>query len=163
PMAGAQDSELAIAVARAGGLGSLACAMLSPDQIREQVALFRQAVSAPINLNFFCHEDLRLEQEALQEWRLRLMPYYQEYGLDPNQELAKAARAPFSPVHAELVEAIRPEVVSFHFGLPTADLVERVKKSGALVMSSATTTAEAVWLQEHGADIIIAQGVEAGG
>ncbi|MFT9635718.1 NAD(P)H-dependent flavin oxidoreductase [Alcaligenes phenolicus] len=163
PMAGAQDSELAIAVARAGGLGSLACAMLSPEQIREQVGLFRQAVSAPINLNFFCHEDLRLEPEALQEWRLRLMPYYQEYGQDPNQELPKAARAPFSSQHAELVEDLKPEVVSFHFGLPSPELVQRVKKAGALVMSSATTTAEAVWLQEHGADIIIAQGLEAGG
>ncbi|MGZ9569193.1 NAD(P)H-dependent flavin oxidoreductase [Alcaligenes nematophilus] len=163
PMAGAQDSELAIAVARAGGLGSLACAMLSPEQIREQVGLFRQAVSAPINLNFFCHEDLRLEPEALQEWRLRLMPYYQEYGQDPNQELPKAARAPFSSQHAELVEDLKPEVVSFHFGLPSPELVQRVKKAGALIMSSATTTAEAVWLQEHGSDIIIAQGLEAGG
>ncbi|WP_341669112.1 NAD(P)H-dependent flavin oxidoreductase [Alcaligenes sp. SDU_A2] len=163
PMAGAQDSELPIAVARAGGLGSLPCAMLGLEQIREQTNLFRQATSRPLNLNFFCHQELRLEPEALQEWRLQLMPYYQQYGLDPNQELPKAARAPFSHAHADLLEELRPEVVSFHFGLPAAELVQRVKKIGALVISSATTVAEAVWLQEHGADIIIAQGAEAGG
>ncbi len=163
PMAGAQDSALAIAVARAGGLGSLPCAMLSVDQIREQAGLFRQATDRPLNLNFFCHQDQRLEPEAVQGWRLRLMPYYQEYGLDPNQELPKASRAPFSSAHADLLDELRPEVVSFHFGLPSPDLLERVKQAGALTMASATTVAEAIWLQEHGADVIIAQGSEAGG
>jgi nitronate monooxygenase len=63
----------------------------------------------------------------------------------------------------ELVEELKPEVVSFHYGLPDQALVRRVKATGAIVMSSATTVKEAIWLEENGADVIIAQGMEAGG
>jgi nitronate monooxygenase len=62
-----------------------------------------------------------------------------------------------------LVEELKPEVVSFHFGLPDPALLRRVKAAGCIVISSATIVREAIWLEENGADAIIAQGAEAGG
>jgi nitronate monooxygenase len=70
---------------------------------------------------------------------------------------------PFGHASADVLEAFRPAVVSFHFGLPEPDLLARVKSWGSLVLSSATTVKEALWLQANGADAVIAQGLEAGG
>ncbi|MBN8613524.1 MAG: nitronate monooxygenase [Deltaproteobacteria bacterium] len=163
PMAGAQDEALAIAVGRAGGLGALPCAMLSVDAIRAQVAAFRAAVRAPIHLNFFAHHPETPSEASLAAWRARLRPYYLERGLDPEAVSAGASRAPFDAHLCALVEELRPEVVSFHFGLPSAELVARVRGTGAVVMSSATSVTEARALEAGGVDVVIAQGLEAGG
>ena len=163
PMAGAAGVELAIAVARAGGLGSLPCAMLTPAQVGEQVAAFRAACNGPVNLNFFCHTPPAPNAAREQAWREQLAPYYRELGLGPDTPIPTSNRAPFDDAFCSVVEALRPEVVSFHFGLPAPDLVARVRKSGARILSSATTVEEARWLAAHGCDAIIAQGVEAGG
>jgi len=163
PMAGAQRAELAIAAARAGALGSLPCAMLSPAQAREQVAQFRAAVDAPVNLNFFCHRPAAADPAREAAWRARLRPYYLEFGLDPDAVGPAAARAPFDEGWCGLVEELRPQVVSFHFGLPEPALLARVRASGARAIGSATTVAEAVWLERQGCDAVIAQGNEAGG
>lgn len=163
PMAGVMDAELVIAVAQGGGLGSLPCAMLSAEKAREQVNLIRQRVRAPVNMNFFCHAPVGPDAEREAGWRRRLASYYQEHGLDPAAPVNVANRAPFDAAMCEVVEELKPEVVSFHFGLPEPALLKRVKATGAIVMGSATVVREAVWLQEHGADIIIAQGAEAGG
>lgn len=163
PMAGIMDADLVIAVAQGGGLGSLPCAMLSAEKAREQVNIIRQRVSAPINLNFFCHTPLELTAEAEARWKQRLTPYYKEYGLDPSAPIAAANRAPFDAAFCEIVEELKPEIVSFHFGLPDQALLKRVKAAGCLVISSATTVKEAVWLEQNGADAVIAQGAEAGG
>jgi nitronate monooxygenase len=162
PMAGAQGSALAIAVCEAGGLGALPCAMLSPDQIRAEVAAIRASTTKPFNLNFFCHT--RPTPDAAREaaWRERLLPYYDETGADP-ASIAAASRAPFDDTFCALVEELCPAVVSFHFGLPAPRFIARVKAAGAKVLSSATTVAEARWLAEHGCHAIIAQGAEAGG
>jgi nitronate monooxygenase len=163
PMAGVMDADLVVAAAEGGALGSLPCAMFSAEKIREQVNIIRQRVSAPINLNFFCHKAVPADpvREAL--WKKRLGSYYKEYGLDPAAPVNFANRAPFDAVTCELVEELKPEVASFHFGLPDPSLVNRVKAAGCKVMSSATTVKEAIWLEEHGADVLIAQGAEAGG
>jgi nitronate monooxygenase len=163
PMAGAIDADIAVAVAEGGGLASVPCAMISPDKAREQVNIIRQRVTAPINLNFFCHKavDADAAREAI--WRQRLAPYYRELGLDPAAPVHAANRAPFDAAFCEVVEELKPEVVSFHFGLPEAGLLKRVKATGAIVISSATIMREAIWLEENGADVIIAQGAEAGG
>ena len=95
-------------------------------------------------------------------WFDRLAAYYAELGLDRPEALT-SGRAPFDEQACELVEELRPPVVSFHFGLPAAALVERVRGTRATVLSSATTVAEARWLVEHGCDAVIAQGCEAGG
>ena len=163
PMAGAHGPELAMAVCRAGGLGSLPTAMLTPDRLREQIAVVRRATDAPFNVNFFCHAEPAPDPEIEARWRNRLAPYYAEAGLDPPATSAGSARAPFGEALCAVIEETRPAVVSFHFGLPPAPLVARIKAAGALILSSATTVAEARWLEQRGADVIIAQGREAGG
>lgn len=163
PMAGVMDAELVIAAAQGGALGSLPSAMISPEKAREQVGLIRQRVKAPVNMNFFCHTPVELTREAEARWKQRLAGYYSEHGLDPSAPIAAANRAPFDAAFCEVVEELRPEVVSFHFGLPEQALLRRVKAAGCLVISSATTVKEAVWLEERGVDAVIAQGAEAGG
>jgi nitronate monooxygenase len=163
PMAGAIDAEIAIAVAQGGGLASVPCAMLSVEKAREQVNIIRQRVAAPVNVNFFCHQAVDADAAREAGWRQRLAPYYKELGLDPAMPVNAANRAPFDAAMCELMEELKPEVVSFHFGLPEGALLKRVKAAGCLVMASATIVKEAVWLEANGADIIIAQGAEAGG
>ena len=163
PMAGVQGSALAIAVSRAGGLGSLPCAMLSLDAMRAELAAIRAATDRPFNVNFFCHAHPPVDPAREAAWLARLAPYHREFGIDSAAIPAGPGRAPFSAEAAEVLEAFRPPVVSFHFGLPAPDLLARVKGWGAKVLSSATTVDEAVWLEAHGADVVIAQGAEAGG
>jgi nitronate monooxygenase len=162
-MATAQGPELAIAVCRAGGLGSLPAAMLTPDCLREQIAAVRREANAPFNVNFFCHAESAPDPKIEARWRKRLAPYYAEAGVDPSAVSAAPARLPFSEALCAVIEEMRPAVVSFHFGLPPAQLLSRIKAAGALILSSATTVAEARWLEQHGADAVIAQGREAGG
>ncbi|MDN3521965.1 NAD(P)H-dependent flavin oxidoreductase [Halomonas ramblicola] len=163
PMAGAQGSELAIAVARAGGLGALPCAMLTPQAMAEELAAIRAATSAPLNVNFFCHAPPAPDPAAEARWRAALAPFYAEFGLDIDAVPAGPGRRPFDHEACDALEPFHPEVVSFHFGLPAPELVARVKAWGARVLASATTVAEACWLEAHGADAVIAQGLEAGG
>jgi len=164
PMAGASGSAMAIAVANAGGLGALPCAMLTGEQIREEIEAFRAACPGrPLNLNFFCHQPPAPDPDRAARWKQALKPYYQEVGADFEAPTPVSNRAPFDEQSCQLVEHLRPEVVSFHFGLPEPALLQRVKAAGAKVLSSATTVEEAVWLAAHGCDAIIAMGYEAGG
>ena len=164
PMAGASGSAMAIAVANAGGLGALPCAMLTGEQIRDEIEAFRAACPGrPLNLNFFCHQPPAPDPERAARWKQALKPYYQEVGADFEAPTPVSNRAPFDEQSCQLVEHLRPEVVSFHFGLPEPALLQRVKAAGAKVLSSATTVEEAVWLEAHGCDAIIAMGYEAGG
>lgn len=164
PMAGVQGSRLAIAVGQAGALGSLPCAMLSPDALRTELAALRAGLGErPWNLNFFCHEPPVPDDTREAAWRAALAPYYAEHGIDPAGIAAGPGRNPFSAEIADLVEPFRPPILSFHFGLPEAALLQRVKRWGARVLASATTVEEGRWLQQQGADAVIAQGLEAGG
>ncbi len=163
PMAGAMDVDLAAAVANAGGLGSLPCAMLTPDLLRAQITAFRARSRGPLNLNFFVHAPPLPSNAREHAWRERLKPYYEEWGIDPNAPVPSSNRAPFDDAFCDVVEDLRPQVVSFHFGLPDADLMRRVKAAGCKVLSSATSVAEARWLEAHGVDAVIAQALEAGG
>jgi nitronate monooxygenase len=165
PMAGAMDAELAIAVSLGGALGSLPCAMLTAEKLREQVALFRSraGAAAALNLNFFCHVPAPADPAREAAWKERMTAHYVALGLDPLAPTPTAIRAPFDAAACAVVEELKPRVVSFHFGLPEKALLARVKAAGSLVISSATTVKEAVWLADHGVDAVIAQGVEAGG
>lgn len=162
PMAGACGSGMAIAVSEAGGLGSLPCALLDPAKARAEVAAIRQRTGKPFNLNFFTHTPARPDPAREAEWKKALAPYYAAFDIDPDAA-GTANLRPFADEMCAVVEDLRPRVASFHFGLPAADLVDRVKAAGSLVVSSATTVAEARWLEDHGCDAIIAQGYEAGG
>lgn len=163
PMAGAQNHRLAVAVCNAGGLGSLPAAMLSASDLQAQLAALRMATDKPFNVNFFCHAQPTPDGQREAAWRQALTPCYRELGINAQAIVSGPGRVPFNLEAANVLEAFRPAVVSFHFGLPSAELVQRVKSWGSLIFSSATTVDEARWLQAHGADAVIAQGLEAGG
>ncbi len=163
PMAGVQGSALAIAVAEAGGLGSLPCAMLGRDALRAELATIAARTRRPINVNFFCHAQPEPDPARERAWRAALAPYYAEYGVDPDAIATGPGRVPFDAEAADVLAEFRPAVVSFHFGLPSPDLVARVRAWGAKILSTATTVAEARWLEARGVDAVIAQGLEAGG
>jgi nitronate monooxygenase len=162
PMASAALSDMVIAVSEAGGLGSLACALLSVEQVRKELESIRQNTSRPINLNFFCHKTPQGDRVRELSWKRRLDGYYVELQAD-DSSIPNSARAPFDEQMCDLVKEFHPDVVSFHFGLPEKSLLVRVKEAGAKVLSSATSVDEARWLEDRGCDAIIAQGLEAGG
>lgn len=163
PMAGSSGVALAIAVAQAGGLGSLPAAMLTSEQLSGQIDEFRSATDAPLNVNFFCHVPPEVSSAQLDAWSESLSQFDAQFGVDRAQMSPGSPRHPFDDDACKVVERCRPEVVSFHFGLPAPELVDRVRATGAVVLSSATIVAEAVWLESHGCDVVIAQGAEAGG
>jgi nitronate monooxygenase len=163
PMAGVQGSALALAVSNAGGLGSLPCAMLSLDAMREELSVLRAGTQRPFNVNFFCHAPPAPSAAREAAWRSALAPYYAAYGIDAGRIPPGPGRAPFSAEAADVLEPFKPAVVSFHFGLPSPALLERVRSWGAKILGSATTVDEARWLEARGVDAVIAQGVEAGG
>ncbi|MDB4936825.1 MAG: Enoyl-[acyl-carrier-protein] reductase [Labilithrix sp.] len=165
PMAGSVLSDMVIAVSEAGGLGSLPCAMLSIEQTRSELLRIRAKTSKPVNVNFFCHRAPQVDRarEREEAWKRRLAGYYAELGIDPTTAVASSGRAAFDGAMCELLEELAPEVVSFHFGLPSDELLARVRRTGAKVLSSATTVDEARWLESNGCDGIVAQGWEAGG
>ena len=163
PMAGYQGSALAIAVSNAGGLGSLPCAMLSIDGMRKELAAVRAATRRPFGVNFFCHTPPHEDASREAAWWAQLSPYYRELGIDPNNITKGAPRRPFDDEYADALGEFAPPVVSFHFGLPSRALLDKVRTWGAFVLSSATTVDEARWLEDHGVDAVIAQGAEAGG
>jgi nitronate monooxygenase len=163
PMAGVQGSALAIAVSNAGGLGSLPCAMLTPAAQREEILAIQAATTRPFNVNFFVHVPPVASETREAGWRAALSAYYREFGIDAAAIPAGPGRAPFSDEAAQLLAELKPAVVSFHFGLPSPELLARVKAWGAKVLASATTVDEARWLEARGVDAVIAQGLEAGG
>jgi nitronate monooxygenase len=163
PMAGIGTVELAASVCVAGGLGSIGCAAMQPELAAKTIQALRVLTDRPINVNFFCHVQAKVHAGREQAWRDRLSPYYRELGIDRESPHPRMDFAPFDDAMCRVVEDSNPEVVSFHFGLPNSQLLARVKAAGCRVMASATTVAEALWLEAHGVDIIIAQGYEAGG
>jgi nitronate monooxygenase len=163
PMAGVQGSALAVAVCNAGALGSLPCAMLTPDAMRSELETLRAQTTRPFNVNFFCHAQPQPDAAREAAWRRTLAPYYAEFGIDAATIPAGPGRLPFSAAAADVLEDFKPAVVSFHFGLPAPELLARVRRWGSRIVSSATTVDEARWLQAQGVDAIIAQGLEAGG
>jgi nitronate monooxygenase len=163
PMAGVTSPAMAVAVSEAGGLGAIAGAMLTPETLRGELQIARQGTGRSINANFFVHQPPVADAGREHAWRQRLAPYYRELGLAADAGAGGPVRAPFSAELCEVVLEFKPKVVSFHFGLPEAGLMKRLKEAKIVVISSATTAEEARWLEGHGVDAVIAQGVEAGG
>jgi nitronate monooxygenase len=146
PMANSTGVEVAIEVAKAGGLGALPCAVLSPKEIEAGIGTFRTHTKAPLNCNFFCHQETPDDQERDRAWLLHLAPYFAELHEDPPSLPLPRGHAPFGEEECAVLEALRPEVVSFHFGLPAAPLLARVKAAGCKIISTATSLREAVFL-----------------
>jgi nitronate monooxygenase len=163
PMAGFATVDLAGAVCNAGGLGSIGCGPLEPEAAIKAIHALRGTTDRPICVNFFCHVQAKTAPDREEAWRDRLLPYYRELGIDPEVPAPQVDFPPFDDARCTIVEDTKPEVVSFHFGLPDSVLLDRVRAAGCRIMASATTVAEARWLEMRGVDIIIAQGYEAGG
>lgn len=163
PMAGPSNPELAIAVAEGGGLGSLASALSTAEEVRSDMGIIRQRTAKPINLNFFAHTSPQPDPQREAAWVAALRPYRLELGIDPDAPAPQSNRTPFDAAMCSVVEEVLPEIVSFHFGLPERSLLDRVRATGAKIIASATTVREAEWLEAQGCDAIIAQGAEAGG
>jgi nitronate monooxygenase len=161
PMGLHTGPDMPVAVCKAGGLGSFPCARLTPAQLRDVVAKIRAQTTKPLNLNFFIPVTQR-DAAVEAAWLRRLANYYTELGVDP-PAFPTSSPPPFGREICDVVVELKPEVVSFHVGLPDKALVDRLKAAGCLIFGSATTVAEARWLEEHGVDAVIAQGVEAGG
>lgn len=163
PMAGFQGHALASAVCDAGALGSIPGALLGPEALRQELALLAASTTRAYNVNFFCHTMPEVDQAVEAAWLATLEPYYRELQISDEDRAPVPTRMPFDDSAADVINEVRPRLVSFHFGLPSKELLDRVRKSGAIIASSATTVAEARWLEARGADVIIAQGLEAGG
>jgi len=179
PMAGSQNHRLAAAVLQAGGLGSLPAAMLTAEQLQNELSAFKNSIATengkanatasqwgsflPVNVNFFCHTPPSKQLDKETAWRQTLSPLYLAHGIDPQSVGSGPGRAPFSEESLKLIGQFQPAVVSFHFGLPKAPWVQQLKNWGLQIWSSATTVEEAKWLEQQGVDAIIAQGLEAGG
>ncbi|HHG3163398.1 TPA: NAD(P)H-dependent flavin oxidoreductase [Vibrio parahaemolyticus] len=161
PMAGVQDSQMAIAVSNVGGLGSLPCGMLNKDAIVKELQLIKQATNRPFNLNFFCHEMPEYDANKHEEWQKTLQPYFAEVGATVQAQPNAPTRMPFNHDIADAIEPFAPPVISFHFGLPADDLLARIRGWGGKILSTATTVDEALWLEAKGVDGIIAQGLMA--
>ena len=173
PMAGSQNHRLAAAVFKAGGIGSIPATMLTIEQLQNEMNAFSDAIESrnsaawgallPVNVNFFCHTPPAAQAETESAWRLKLASAYAAHGIDASTVASGPGRAPFSEESLTLLGQLKPAIVSFHFGLPKAEWVEQLKAWGLQIWSSATTVQEAQWLEQHGVDAIIAQGLEAGG
>ena len=162
PMSGFSSPALVAAVSNAGALGSLGCATLATQAARDQVEEIRRTSNQPFNLNFFVHPAPHIDADLAHRVRVRLSTYYDEFGAGSVPE-PSVPFPHFDQERLQLVLDLRPRVVSFHFGLPPGDALKRIKQTGAVVLSSATTVDEARKLEAQGADAIIAQGFEAGG
>ena len=163
PMAGSTTPELASAVCNMGGLGSLGCAEMTLEEVRLATATTRAATNRPFNLNFFIQDAPKTDAAVLQRTRERLRGWYSALGLGaPPSELPDLAPT-FDDERLSLLLEVRPAVVSFHFGVPSGAAITALKNAGIVLISSATTVAEAKTLEACGMDAVIAQGWEAGG
>lgn len=163
PLAGVTGPAMVVATCNAGGLGSMPAAMLDVEQLRQALTTIREQTDKPFNVNFFAHQPPAFDEQRAEAWKQRLKPYYEELGVDFDAPTPVSNRTPFDDAACRVLEEMRPKVVSFHFGLPEKSLLDRVKATGAKILSSATTVEEAIWLEQHGCDAIIAMGYEAGG
>ena len=163
PMGGESTTRMATAVCNAGGLGGLGCSFMSNDEIARAVDEIRASTNRSFNLNFFAHPEPKEDLEINEQTRALIAPFYEELGIEDIPTRADAPCETFNESRLALLLDLRPKVVSFHFGLPPADMVRALQDVGTLVLCSATTVAEARWLADAGIDAIIAQGWEAGG
>jgi nitronate monooxygenase len=163
PMAGSATPKLAASVSNAGGLGSLGCAQMMHNDLRDAVLELRSGTNRPFNLNFFVNPEPQISTAIWEQAIDRLRPYYEELSLDAPRETPPEMGPGFDGAKLDLVLGIRPPIVSFHFGIPDAVAMARLKEAGILLLSTATSVAEARRLAAGGVDAVIAQGWEAGG
>jgi nitronate monooxygenase len=164
PMAGVSTPELAAAVSNAGALGSLGVGATDAEGARKMIAAFRERSQRSLNVNVFCHEPARADPAVEVAWLEYLRPHFERFGATPPQGLKEIYRT-FLEDEAMLAAllAARPRVVSFHFGLPSAEWINALREVGIVLLASATNLTEARAAEKAGVQAIVAQGYEAGG
>jgi nitronate monooxygenase len=163
PMAGGiNNPRLASEVSNAGGVGSFGFSYSTPQKISEDLAATKALTNGPINANFFVFSPVDLPAQTIQEQAitaLKNLPIEGEYSLPIPQ-------APFYPDLEEQLNPVWkhcPEILTFHFGIPAASVIEKAHALGIAIGMTATSLKEAVAIEKAGADFIVAQGIEAGG
>jgi nitronate monooxygenase len=164
PMAGVSTSEMAAAVSNAGALGSLGFGAAGADEAHKMMAAFRARSQRSLNVNVFCHSPAKSNPSLEAGWLELLRPHFERYGAQPPRELREIYRS-FVEDDAMLRAflADKPRVVSFHFGVPSADRIKALRDAGIVLLGSATSLAEARIAEKAGVHAIVAQGYEAGG
>ncbi len=164
PMAGVSTPELAAEVSNSGGLGSLGLGANNVSSAREQILKTQALTDAPFQVNFFCHQSQILNEQEAQRWIEYLTPEFQRFHAQPPQTLQ--CIYPSFLDHDDFLNLVletQPKAVSFHFGIPHPHQIQALKQAGIITLVSATNLAEAKAIEAAGIDIIIAQGIEAGG
>lgn len=164
PMAGVTTPQLAAEVANAGGLGALGLGANTPAQALQQILATQALTDRPFQVNFFCHQSQPLQALQADAWRDYMAPFFKKYNALPPKEL-NCIYPSFldNDDYLKIVLETRPKAVSFHFGIPHAHQIQALKAAGIVTMVSATNLIEAKAIQAAGIDVIIAQGIEAGG
>ncbi len=164
PMAGTSTPALAAAVCNAGGLGSIGVGAVDAAGAREMIESLKRLTGRPFNVNVFAHRPAKADRERERDWLNALKPVFQRFDAEPPVALHEIYTSFLAdPAMLELFLETRPAVVSFHFGLPPARAIARLKAAGIVLFSSATNLDEAEQAVAAGVDAIVAQGYEAGG
>lgn len=164
PMAGTSTPRMAAAVTNAGALGSIAVGAVTAEGGREMIAAVRALTPGPFNVNVFCHQPAVANRDREQAWLAALRPVFQRFDAEPPTDLGEIYTSfAADPAMLEVLVEARPAVVSFHFGLPPAAAIARLRAAGIVLLSTATNLQEAEAAVAAGVDGIIAQGYEAGG
>jgi nitronate monooxygenase len=164
PMAGVSTPALAAAVSNAGGLGSLGVGAMNATGARKVIKETRALTARPFNVNVFCHRPSTEDASVVRQWLNWLAPHFERYGATPPASLSEIYTS-FLVDEAMLEMFIeeKPAVVSFHFGLPGAEVISALKQAGIWLLATVTNLQEAAQVAEAGVDAIVAQGIEAGG
>jgi nitronate monooxygenase len=162
PMGWLSTPALAAAVSNAGGLGGVGMWGFSAEDAERRIAGFRQQSGGSLNVNYPLWPEPEITADVADPMRKRLQAHYDAIGIGSVPKPEGAASA-VSPEHLAMILRAKPQMVSFHFGLPKQEVLDAIKGAGIFVISSATTVAEAKILEQRGVDAIIAQGTEAGG
>ena len=164
PMAGVSTAELAAEVSNQGALGSLGLGASTPEAAKAQIRKTQQLTKKPFQINFFCHQSEPVSLDLAQQWIDYLTPEFAKFGATPPSQL-NCIYPSFldNDDFLNVVLETRPKAVSFHFGIPHPHQIQALKQANIITMVSVTNLAEAKMVEAAGIDIIIAQGIEAGG
>jgi len=164
PMAGVSTPQLAAAVTNSGALGSLGIGASTAAQAREMIEQTQALTSGPFNVNVFCHQPARRDAEMEAGWVKHLAPLFAEAGIEPPDSLNEIYTSFIEDDETlEVLLELKPAVVSFHFGIPSAECIAALQGAGVYTMATATCMGEATEIEAAGIDAIVAQGIEAGG
>jgi len=164
PMAGVSTPEMAAAVSNMGGLGSVGIGAVNADSARQMIVEVRSRTVRPFNVNVFCHQPAVADEGREDAWLNRLRPEFARYRAAPPSRLKEIYRSFLTDDETlAVLIAQRPSVVSFHFGLPSAERIDALHGAGIVLLATATNLVEAKAIRAAGVDAVVAQGFEAGG